>query len=133
MPLHHLRIPLFFTRISIAYFLLPWVLMRFTKPESAEGIAAKYYKISSMPDIATTLIGVFWVLLLIAFVIGFKKRISYGLILIFHTIGTLFTLPYLIVGTESAKLTFFAAIPVIGAMWLLYTMREHDTLLSLNK
>lgn len=128
-----IKYPLFFTRLSIAYFLLPWVLMRFLKPESAKGIAAKYYKISSMPDIATTLIGVFWVLLLVAFLVGFKKRISYGLVLAFHAIGTLFTVPYLIVGTDKANLLFFAAIPVIGAMWLLYALREHDTFLSIGK
>lgn len=129
----NIKIPLFFTRLSIAYFLLPWVLMRFVKPESAKGIAAKYYKISSMPEIATTIIGVLWVLLLVAFVAGFKKRISYGLVLIIHTVGTLWTLPYLIVGTGTANLLFFAAIPVIGAMWLLYALREHDTFLSINK
>jgi len=129
----NIKIPLFFTRLSIAYFLLPWVLMRFVKPENAKGIAAKYYKISSMPEIATTIIGVLWVLLLVAFVAGFKKRISYGLVLIIHTVGTLWTLPYLIVGTGTANLLFFAAIPVIGAMWLLYALREHDTFLSINK
>ena len=129
----NIKMPLFFTRISIAYFLLPWVLMRFLKPEGAKGIAAKYYKISTMPEIATTLIGVFWVLLLVAFVAGLKKRISYGLVLIIHTVGTLFTIPYLIVGTEQMNIMFFAAIPVIGAMWLLYSMREHDTFLSLGK
>jgi len=129
----NIQIPLFFTRLSIAYFLLPWVLMRFVKPENAKGIAAKYYKISSMPEIATTIIGVLWLLLLVAFVAGFKKRISYGLVLIIHTVGTLWTLPYLIVGTSTANLLFFAAIPVIGAMWLLYALREHDTFLSINK
>jgi len=107
--------------------------MRFVKPENAKGIAAKYYKISSMPEIATTIIGVLWLLLLVAFVAGFKKRISYGLVLIIHTVGTLWTLPYLIVGTSTANLLFFAAIPVIGAMWLLYALREHDTFLSINK
>lgn len=133
MTLPNLRIPLFFTRISIAYFLLPWVLMRFTKPDGAKGIAAKYYKISAMPEIATTIIGVLWVALLIAFVVGFKKRISYGLVFLLHALGTAFTLPYLILGTEKMNIMFFAAIPVIGAMWLLYVLREHDTMLSLNK
>ena len=133
MTLPNIRIPLFFTRISIAYFLLPWILMRFAKPESAKGIAAKYYKISSMPDIATTIIGVLWLVLLVAFVVGFKKRISYGLVLVLHAVGTLFTIPYLIVGTEKLNILFLAAIPVIGAMWLLYVLRDHDTLLSLNK
>jgi len=107
--------------------------MRFTKPDSAKGIAAKYYKISEMPDVANTVIGVLWVILLLAFLFGIKKRISYGLVLLLHAAGTLFTLPYLILGTEKMNIMFFAAIPVIGAMWLLYSLREHDTFLSLNK
>ncbi len=127
------KYPLFFTRISIVYFLLPWVLMRFTKPEGSKGIAAKYYKISEMPDMANTAIGVFWVVLLLAFLLGIKKRISYGLVLLLHAVGTLFTIPYLIVGTEKMNIMFFAAIPVIGAMWLLYSLRDNDTFLSLNK
>ncbi len=127
-----LRNPLFFTRLAIFYFLLPWVLMRFTKPESSKGIASKYYKIAEMPDVLNTAVGVLWAVLLVAFLVGFKKRISYGLVLVLHTIGTLFTLPYLIIGTEKMNIMFFAAIPVIGAMWFLYTLRDHDTLLSLK-
>ncbi len=128
-----LKFPLFFTRLAIFYFLLPWVLMRFTAPSGAQNIASKYYKVSSMPEIATTVIGVLWVALLLAFLFGIKKRISYGLVLLIHAVGTLFTLPYLIIGTENMNIMFFAAIPVIGAMWLLYTLRDHDTFLSLNK
>jgi len=37
------------------------------------------------------------------------------------------------VGTEKMNILFFAVISVIGAMWLLYVLREHDTFLSLNK
>lgn len=128
-----LKFPLFFTRLAIFYFLLPWVLMRFTKPEGSKGIATKYYKLPEMSDMINTGIGVLWVLLLLAFLIGFKKRISYGLVLVIHALGTLFTLPFLMIGTEKMNIMFFAAIPVIGAMWLLYTLREHDTFLSLNK
>ncbi len=128
-----IKLPLFVTRLLVVIFLAPWVLMRFTKPESSKGIAAKYYKISEMPDVMNTLIGVFWVILLLAFFFGIKKRWSYLLVLLLHAVGTAFTLPYLIPGSENFQIMFYAALPIIGAMWLLYTLREHDTILSLNK
>lgn len=130
--LPNLRLPLFITRILIAYFLSPWVLMRFTSPEAAKGIAGKYYQVSNLPDIANTAIGVLWVVLLVAFVIGFKKRISYGLVALFHGIGTAFTIPYLIPGMENFAIIFLAALPTFCAMVLLYILRDHDTLLNVD-
>ncbi len=130
--MQNLKYPLFFTRLTTFYFLLPWVLMRFTAPEKAAGIAKKYYLIESLPGVFSTLIGIAWLALLIAFLIGYKKKWSYGLVLFLHTLGTAFTLPYLIVGTAQAKLVFFAAIPVVGAMWLLLSLRKQDTFLSLD-
>ena len=128
-----LRVPLLATRLLIALFLLPWVLMRFTRPEGARGVADTYYgPLGDMPDIVFTLIAVGWAALWLAFVAGFAKRVSYGLVLVVHTVGTAFTLPYLIPGTEGFKILFMAALPVIGAMWLLYVLRQHDTLLSLS-
>ncbi len=127
----NLRLPLFFTRLSIAVFLLPWQLMRFSKPETISNISQKYYKFS-MPEIGSIVTGVLMMVLLLAFVAGFKKRISYGLVLVLHTIGTLTTIPYLIPGLEGFNILFMAAIPTIGAMWLLYVLREQDTLLSVD-
>lgn len=130
-----LQIPLFATRILIAIFLLPWTIMRFVSSESAQGIAGKYYKIGFLPDVAFLVIAVFMSLLLLAFTLGFKKRISYGLIFILHTIGTITTLPTMLpvlTGGEGGQILFFAALPIIGAMWLLYVLRDQDTFLSLK-
>jgi len=49
MATHTLKLPLFLTRLSIFYFMLPWQLMRFTTPESVIGIAKKHYKFT-MPE-----------------------------------------------------------------------------------
>ena len=127
-----LRIPLFVTRVLIALFLMPWVAMRFTASESARGIADKYYGFGDAPEIIFTLIAIGWGLLLFAFVIGFARRVSYGLVLILHTIGTVRTVPYLIPGTENFNILFMAALPTVGAMWLLYLLRAQDTLLSVD-
>ncbi len=127
-----LKPALLFTRLSIFYFLLPWQLMRFMSPDSAKGIASKYYHVSNLPDSVGLAIGVFWMVLLIAFLTGFKKSISYLLVLILHAGAILLSIKHYIIFTDSLNQLFLAAIPVIGAMLLLYILREEDTLLSLQ-
>jgi len=131
MATHTLKLPLFLTRLSIFYFMLPWQLMRFTTPESVIGIAKKHYKFT-MPEAVPMITGVLMMILLIAFVTGFKKKISYLLVLILHALGTLMTLPKLIIGLESFYILFAAAIPVVFAMLLLYILRDEDTMLSFD-
>ena len=131
MATHTLKLPLFLTRLSIFLFMLPWQLMRFTKPEVINNISNKYYKFS-MPEIGSTITGVFMIALLVAFLVGFKKKISYLLVLVLHAVGTLTTIPYLIPGTENFNILFLAALPTIGAMLLLYCLRDEDTMLSVG-
>lgn len=131
MATHTLRLPLFLTRLSIFLFMLPWQIMRFTKPDVINNISNKYYKFS-MPEIGSTITGVLMIALLLAFLIGFKKKISYLLVLILHGIGTLMTLPNLIPGLEGYNQLFLAAVPALGAMLLLYCLRDEDTMLSLD-
>ena len=130
--LSNLRLPLFLTRLSIFAFLLPWQLMRFTRPEGINNIAQKYYKFS-MPDIGSTISGVLMMALLIAFVVGFKKRISYGLVALIHGIGTAMTIPALIPGHDGHNQLFLAAMPALMAMVLLYLLRNEDTLFAVEK
>lgn len=127
-----LRLPLLLTRLSIFYFLLPWQLMRFMSPESADGIAKKYYHLPGLNETAGYAIGVFWMILLVAFLVGFKKRISYGLVFLLHAGAIIVALPFYIMGTENFNQLFLAAIPAAAAMGLLYALRDQDTLLSLK-
>ena len=127
-----LRLPLFLTRLSIFYFLLPWQLMRFLSPESADGIAKKYYHLPGLSDSVGYAIGAFWMILLIAFLLGFKKRISYGLVFVLHAGAILVALPFYIYGLDNFNQLFLAAITAAAAMGLLYLLREEDTLLSIK-
>lgn len=128
----NIKLPLFLTRLSIFYFLLPWQLMRFTKPDAVVGIAKKHYKFT-LPESASLITGVLMMILLVAFLVGIKKRVTYGLVFVFHALGTLMTLPKLIIGLESFYILFLAAIPTTFAMLLLYCLRDEDTMFSLNK
>lgn len=121
------------TRIGIVLFLLPWVLDKFTSPAHTAKVFSHFYKIGDVGVNASYAIGVLWALLLLAFAIGFKKRISYGLVLLFHGVTTVTTIPAMIPYTEKFNMLFLAAIPTLGAMILLYLMRDHDTIGTIGK
>jgi hypothetical protein len=123
---------LLLTRISIVIFLAPWVYLRLTKLEAGKGLFAKYYQVSDMPDAVAYGIAFGWLALFLCFAVGFKKRLTYFLVFFFHALGTFFTIPNLIPGTEDFKILFFAAIPTAAAMWLLWILRDQDTLFSLK-
>ena len=135
----NLKLPLFLTRLGIFCFLIPWQVMRFTGPEVIETISKTHYKVP-VSGTLSTITGVLMIALLIAFLIGFKKKISYGLVFLVHALGTIMTLPSILKGAQalmSAKFDpsalFLAAIPAAFAMLLLYCLRDEDTMLSLNK
>jgi len=119
-------------RLSLALFLLPWVIEKFTKPEQTAKIFASFYHID-LPVAGSYIIGVIWVLLLLAFATGFKKRISYGLALIFHGGSTLATIPQMLPFLETYNHLFLAAIPVFGGFAALYMMRDDDTIWTIGK
>lgn len=128
-----LRLPLFLTRLSIFYFMLPWQVMRFTNPEQINNIANTYYhQDAGVPAVLNAAIGVFWIVLLLAFVTGFKKRISYGLIFVLHTGAILLSIQAYIWGLESFRQIFLAALPAAAAMGLLYLLRDEDNFLTID-
>ena len=120
------------TRVFIFLFLLPWQILRFKSPDAAAGIASKYYKLPALPDAVSLIIAVLMMVLLFAFVTGFKKTISYGLVLVLHALGTIMTIGVLLPPYEGPSRLFLAAIPTIGAMLLLFVLRKEDTLLSVG-
>jgi len=130
----NLKPALLVTRLFIAYFMLMWALDRFADADHAENVANKFYKIGSfsLSAIPPQLIGAFLLVVIFAFVIGFKKRFSYGLVLIIHGLGTLFTIKHLVPFSDSFTLIFLASLPTLGAMILLFVLRREDTLLSLK-
>ena len=130
----NLPLSLFIMRITIALFLLPWVIDKFTVGgvEHTQRIFSHFYKFEGLTQTMSYGIGIFWAVLLLAFVTGFKKPISYGLVMIFHGMSTLVTVKNMIPGTESFRMLFLAAIPVLGAMIALFLLRQNDTIMTID-
>lgn len=118
-------------RLSLILFLLPWVIEKFTKPEQTAKIFSHFYHID-LPIAGSYVVGVIWALLLIAFAAGFKKNISYGLVLILHGLTTIFTIPQMLPFLPTYNHLFVAAIPVLGGLIALYMLRYHDSIWTLS-
>lgn len=125
---------LFTMRITIALFLLPWIIDKFTASGVAHtaGVFKRFYKIDALSQTGSYAVGIFWAVLLLAFVLGFQKRISYGLVMLAHGIGTIMTWDVLLPWMENHNMLFLASIPVLGSMIALYMMRDEDTLFTLD-
>ncbi len=127
-----LPIALLILRLSLALFLLPWVIEKFTKPETTAKIFAHFYHIDNLSKTMSYGVGGLWALLLLAFVTGYKKRISYGIVLALHALGTVFTWRQLLPFLETHNHLFLASIPTLGALTALYLLRDQDVKWSLG-
>lgn len=119
-------------RLTIAFFLLHWVIDKIVAPEHTATVFEKYYGLSGIGDTVSYVMGGLFALLLLAFTLGFKKRISYGLVTLVHGAGTLMTAENFIPFTDKYIIVFVASVPILGAMIALYMLRNEDTIFSLD-
>jgi putative oxidoreductase len=115
-------------RLSIFLVMLMWTLDKFVRPEHSAGVFTHFYAVSGLSSSIFLAIGALELILLLAFVIGFARRYSYGAVLLLHAISTLsawhqYTQPY-----QGSNLLFFAAWPMLAGCMALYLLRDADTM-----
>ena len=71
--------------------------------------------------------GVIELAIIVGFLLGFKKRITYGAVLLFHAISTISTYQKYVTPFEGVHLLYFAAWPMLAASFALYYLRDLDT------
>ena len=94
-------------------------------------VGEHFYKISGFTDILAYGLGALQLILVMAFLFGIKKRLTYGLILLMHA-GSTFS-AYAQYYDAFNNLLFFAAWPMLAACAALYLLREADTKFTLGK
>ncbi|MFB3132061.1 MAG: hypothetical protein ACE10K_06035 [Rhodothermales bacterium] len=72
-------------------------------------------------------VGVIELAIIVGFLLGFKKRITYGAVLLFHAISTISTYNMYVTPFEGVHLLYFAAWPMLAACFVLYYLRDLDT------
>ncbi len=129
------RIPLalFTLRIGVFVVMLMWTLDKFIRPEHASAVYETFYQIGGLSSVLSYLIGGFELLILAGFIVGYKKQWTYLAVLILHGISTLSSYQQYLAPYESVNLLFFAAWPMLSACFVLYYLRDQDTLYTLGR
>lgn len=128
----NLQIGLLLLRISVFLVMLMWTIDKIVRASHASGVFKNFYNIEISQSPMMLIIGILELILLIVFLIGVKKRISYGLVLIFHFISTISSFKQYLNPFEGPNLLFFAAWPMLAACWILFSLREDDTYFTLK-
>ena len=127
-PMSEAAMPLFLQRLAISVFMTVWIVDKFVNPGHVTGVFAKFYGLpigAAMPVI----IGVLQTVIVAAFLLGYRRRISYLLVLLMHGGSTIASWRvYAALYGEGGNLLFWAAIPVLAALWLQFTLRDHDSI-----
>jgi hypothetical protein len=121
---------LFALRIGVFIVMLMWTLDKFIQPEHTGKVFENFYGLSGWSELGFLMIGVLELLLITAFVVGLWKRLTYGLVLIFHSVSTFSSFPQYL--DPFNHLLFFAAWPMLAACMALYLLRDDDVLMTIK-
>jgi putative oxidoreductase len=132
-PNNRIPLTLFLLRLSIFIVMLVWTVDKFVQPQHAVTVYEHFYYIGGLTHTVVYVIGALELVLLAAFVAGYRKRISYGIVLLLHGVSTVSSYQQYLSPFEGPNLLFFAAIPMLAACFTLYTLREQDRLWTLDK
>ncbi len=130
---HENRIPaaLLGLRLSVFFVMLMWTLDKLVNPNHAAAIYQKFYFIPGVGNSFLAVLAVSELALLLGFVAGYRKRFTYGVVLVLHAISTLSSYRQYLAPFD--HLLFFAAWPMLAACFALYGLRDLDTLWTFEK
>ena len=117
-------------RLGVFIVMLVWTLDKFVNPQHASQVFAAFYGLPGLGTAALYALAVAELGLVLAFVAGWRKRWSYGLVLVLHGVSTLSSWPQYLAPWDN--LLFFAAWPMLAACLALYLLRDHDRLAAVD-
>lgn len=118
---------LLLTRISIFIAMIIWVIDKFARPEHTAAVFQAFYGIGGIGSAVSYLLGAVQLVIMLSFLVGYQKKITYGIVLLMHTASTLVSFPKYLAPFESANILFYASWPMLAACFALYYLRDSDT------
>ena len=79
---------LFLLRVGVFIVMAAWTLDKFLNPAHAVVVFENFYLLPELQFTTMYIIGAVQAVFVLAFMAGYKKRISYGAILLMHTFST---------------------------------------------
>ncbi len=121
-----LRVALFVLRLGVFIVMFMWTLDKFVQPVHAIGVFKHFYFLDGMSNQIMYALGAVQMVIIFGFVIGFKKRWTYGIVLALHAVSTAASFGQYL--DPWKNLLYFAAWPMLAACITLYLLRDDDTL-----
>lgn len=128
-----LKLSLLLLRLGVFIVFFMWSLRKLLFPESTVKIFSNFYFIDAMTVNVSYVIGVIQIAIVVAFLLGIKKRVTYGILFLMHFFSTILSYEKYFDPWSSPNLLFFAAWPMLAAIAALYLMRDEDTLFTIGK
>jgi len=127
-----LQLSLLFLRVTVFLVMFMWTIDKFVNPGHAAKVYESFYYMAGLESVVMYAIGAAEMVLLLLFLAGYKKTLTYGAILILHAVSTLSSFNQYLAPFEGPNLLFFAAWPMLAACFTLFFLRDQDKMLSLG-
>ena len=126
---HKIQWALLSLRIGVFIVMAVWTLDKFINPAHSAKVFEGFYLLPGLEHSTFYAIGAIQAAFVLAFVAGYKKRLSYGGVFLMHGVSTLASWQAYL----GMKMLFFAAWPMLAACFALYILRELDTKFTIEK
>lgn len=127
-----LEIALLILRLSIGSFLAVWASLKFLRPEWMVNVFTNAYGLSWVTQDLAFIVGSLQALVVLAFITGFARTITYGFVAMMHATGVIASIPNLMEFTRYPNNLLWTSVVTLGALIALFIMRNSDNLLSLS-
>lgn len=128
-----LELSLLTLRLSVFIVMLMWTVDKFVRVDHAKLVFEKFYLLTGFENVIMYFLAGAELLLILIFLAGVKKRLSYGLVFLLHGVSTVSSFRQYLNPFEGGNLLFFAAWPMLAACFVLYVLRDLDRMLSFGK
>ena len=126
-----LQISLALIRISMGLFFLVWSIEKIIAPELTQRVFQRFYFLEINPT-ASVILGIIQTLIVLMFMLGLFKTLSYGALLGMHTVSVLSTYQQILNPYQPPNHMFWAAVPVLAALVALFILRHEDRLFTIR-
>lgn len=125
------RTTLLLLRVGLFLFMMIWAVEKFVRPEAFQNIFGSFYGFDAGNAVIYAF-GAVQVVILLLFVAGACKTISYALVMAMNLITLLVSYRQLLAPFEGGNHLFAASIVVAAASVGLFLARQEDTLLVID-
>ena len=121
-----LQLSLLLLRLAVFLVMFMWTIDKFINPGHAAKVYESFYYIAGLDVVLMYVIGAMEVILLLLFLVGYKKTYTYGAVLVLHAVSTLSSFKQYLAPFDGPNLLFFAAWPMLAACFALFLLRDQD-------